>query len=567
MNKKAQQVADYYRRVAASYQQAVLDGTRRTSLAERQKVERQIRDLEKGVPGYRYDERLALRPLVWIALNLVFPLGKKRGKPIQFSGWQAWDTMTLFGWVNENGDRRFSDSFIEIARKNGKSVWAGALLDYLAFGEVDGVSCFIAATSKEQAGECFERAGLSLKMAKGASVKYQNSFNNKVISYKHGNIYAVAAEPKDGKLAYGTVIDEYHQHKSNDLVESFVTGNVSDQQALVIRITTAGVNLNGVCHEEYKTCKKILSGEIEVPSYFVSIYELDENDDFDDSCNWEKANPNIGVSIDFNKLYNQYEKKSQTASGMTTFKTKNLNMWCYSQFKWCQMEKWNEYCSWTVDESSLLGRTCYGGLDLSAVYDFTAFTLDFPMDDGKHVQLSHFWVAEAMVSTLSRQCVIPLERWIEEGLVTATPGEVIDYEYVRDYLNECYLKYKIMFIGADRWRLDSLGMIMPPWFIDVAYEFGQGMKSLSPAIESFERTYLNGDISANGNEVINWMLSCADIVQDPAGNVKLVKPKRQTSEARIDGVVTSVMALDVANAQDGTNLSDDDIDKMISFTR
>lgn len=565
---KVQKIADYYKEAYERYQNSVLSGSRNASIAEINKVRRQLDDIKNGIEGFHFDMKAGIRPLVWIALNLVFPIGEKRGKILKFSDWQAWDTIVLFGWVsNETGNRRFTDAFIEVARKNGKSVYAGALLDYLAFGEIEGVSCYVAATSKEQAGECFDRAGKALKLAKGASVSFYSSQNYKAIKWKSGVIQAIAAEPKDGKLAYASVIDEYHQHKTNALVDSISSGNVSDQQALLIRITTAGTNLNGVCHEEYKTCKKILSGVTSVPSYFVSIYEIDETDDPDDEAVWEKANPNLGVSVDLKKLEGQYMKGKLTAAGFNTFKTKNLNMWCFSTLKWAKMDKWMEYCHWTVDEKLLEGRTCYGGLDLSSVSDFTAFTLDFPMDDGTHVQLSHFWIAEAMKDSIAMQCSIPIDRWVEAGWVTATPGEVIDYEYVRDYLNECYTRYRLLYIGADRWRLSDLEHIMPPWFVDVAYEFGQGMRSMSPSIENFERTYLEGRITANGNEVIDWMMSCADINQDSSGNVKLVKPQRAKSEARIDGVITSVMALDVARAQGDMYFSDEEIEKMVSFTR
>ncbi len=565
---QVQRIANYYKEQFYHYENAVLTGKRSASKAEMAKVMRQKHDLENGVEGFHFDLLKGLRPLVWIALNLVYPLGAKRGKAMKLSDWQAWDTAVLFGWVsNETGNRRFADAFIEVARKNGKSVYAGALLDYLAFGEIEGAQCYVAATSKEQAGECFDRAGKALKLAKGASVSFYSSQNYKAIKWKTGTIMAIAAEPKDGKLAYASVIDEYHQHKTNALVDSISSGNVSDQQALLLRITTAGTNINGVCHEEYKTCKKILSGESYVPSYFVSIYEVEEDDDPEDIRTWEKANPNIGISVDIEKLESQWTKAKLTAAGRTTFLTKNLNKWCFSTQKWAKMDKWMEFCHWTIDERLLEGRACYGGLDLSSVSDFTAFTLDFPMDDGTHVQISHFWIADAMKESIALQCGIPIDRWIDEGWVTATPGEVIDYDYVRDYLNECYTRYKLLYIGADRWRLSDLEHIMPPWFVDVAYEFGQGMKSMSPSIEFFERTYLEGNVSANGNEVIDWMMSCADIKQDPSGNVKLVKPQRAKSEARIDGVITSVMALDVARAQGELYISDDEIERMVSFTR
>jgi phage terminase large subunit-like protein len=103
---------------------------------------------------------------------------------------------------------------------------------------------------------------------------------------------------------------------------------------------------------------------------------------------------------------------------------------------------------------------------------------------------------------------------------------------------------------------------MPPWFIDVAYEFSQGLKTMSPAIKQFERYYLEGNVYALDNECVTWMMSCAEIFQDSTGNIKLVKPRRRT-EARIDGVITSVMALDCAIKHDAEPVGD--VSDLISF--
>ena len=533
------------------YRSAVLRHEKACSKAERAKVQRQEKDLKDGVPGWRFDIDAGLRPLLWIAINLRFPLGPKRGKPMILSDWQAYDVIVLFGWVKADGsgERRFTDAFIEVARKNGKSTYAGALLDYLIFGEVDGVTGYIGATSLDQAEETFKRAGEELKLAKGDKVLVADSKNNKVIKYKEGQIMAIAAEPKDGKLSYAAIMDEYHQHRDNSLLNSIGSGNVSDQQAMLIRITTAGVSLGGVCHEEYKKCKRVLSGELEIPRYFIAIYELDEEDSPDDKLCWPKANPNWGISVNPETFESRYEYARASEDDMIDFKTKNLNMWCHSLHKWANMPIWMERCRWQVDESELEGRMAYGGLDLSSVSDFTSFTLDFPLEDERHVQLTHFWIAESMVTAISRQCRIPLRKWIEMGWVTATPGDVIDYDYVCEYLTWAYSTYQIHYIAADRWRIEELVKLMPPWFTDVAYEFSQGMKTMSPTIMDFERAYLEGKVSDNGNEVVDWMMSCAETFQDSSGNVKLVKPKKRT-EARIDGVITSVMALSNAKTND-----------------
>jgi phage terminase large subunit-like protein len=301
--------------------------------------------------------------------------------------------------------------------------------------------------------------------------------------------------------------------------------------------------------------------------YFFAIYSIDETDDPTNPAVWAKANPNLGVSVDMELLNARFEYSKSSASDMTTFKTKNLNVWCHSLARWANMQIWTEKCTsashyWLKFDNSLDGRLCYGGLDLSSNSDFTAITLDFPMEEGKHVQLTHCWIADDMKDTIARQCRIPLERWIQAGWVTATPGATIDYEYVREYLTDAYSRYQLEYIAADRWKIEELVRIMPPWFVDVAYEFSQGLKTMSPSIKQFERAYLEGNVYALDNECVSWMMSCAEIFQDTTGNIKLVKPKRRT-EARIDGVITSVMALDCAIKHDAEPVGD--VSNLISF--
>lgn len=537
-------MAEGYIKDYESYRDAVLSGSRIASRDELLKVKRQEKDVREGVDGYHWDIGTAVKPLVWMAYNLRFPLGTKRGKRFFLAPWQVYDTMVLFGWVNDNGDRRFLQGYIEVPRKNGKSTWMGGLIDYCAFGELKGVSCYIGATSLDQAEETFKRAAEELQLAKHKNVKVANSKNNKIIEFNQSQIRAIAAAPKDGKLAYLTIIDEYHQHKTNELIDSILSGNVSDQQALLLRITTAGTTLTGPCHEEFTKCERILEGTAEGSSYFVSIYHADEGDDPADSDTWYKANPNLGESVSLDKFEATYKDAKLSAAGMVTFKTKNLNMWVRGTTRWCQMPIWEEKCRWTVDPAALRGQKCYCGLDLSSVYDFTSFTADFITDRG-HVLLQHYWISEGQVDGIARTCRIPLRQWIDMGLVTATPGQVVDYDYVRSYLNDFKEQYEIQYIAVDRWAIDELQAIMPAWFGDCVYEFSQGIKSMCQATKKFERAYLQGEVTANANPIMDWMLDCCEAKMDSADNYKLVKADKHTK--RIDGVITSVMAYDCAD--------------------
>lgn len=557
-------LADFFISKYRLYEDQILSGKRTASKYEMQMVRRQRTDMD-CLSMWRFDFSKAVKPLVWFAANLRFPSGDRKGKPLKLSPWQIWITMVLFGWVNEKGNRRYLDAYIEVARKNGKSTWAAAILCYLCFSheEANGNPCYIAATSLDQAAECFDRARNELC---DMPVKVQDSKNNKVISWNEQKLMAISGEPKDGKLPHGAIIDEYHQHRSNDLIDSIVSGNVSDPNVLVMRITTAGTNLQSVCKQEHDKGLKVLEGSVSMDRYFFAVFTLDEDDPFDVPSLWEKANPNYGVSVDEDLLMNRYEYAKLSAADMITFKAKNLNIWVNSLKRWANMDKWNDRCNVPFDVDSLIGQTCYGGLDLSHNSDFTAFVLDFPDADTKiHRQLYWLFIPGDREVELERQLYVPLRQWVNDGYVVSCPGPVIDYDIVAQCIMEARELYDIKLIAADRWHLGYLDQHLPEWFGELAVEFSQGWKQMSASTSSFERSYLQGNIQANGNPVMRWMMSCAESKADVNGNVRLVKPNVMKSQARIDAVIASIMAYDTAETQTGEGLEGSPSDLLMVF--
>lgn len=556
-----QRLVGYFLKQYEAYRDAVLNGTRVCSSLERHMVERHEED-RRRIKAWHFDRVAAVRPLIWMASNLVFPSGEKKGKPLKLAPWQVWITMVLFGWVDDDGNRRFNDAYIEVARKNGKSAWFGSILDYLAFAsaEANGNPCYIGATSLDQAGECFERAAACLAKT---DAQTHNSKNNKVINWNGNRIIALAAEPKDGKLPHGAIIDEYHQHRSNELINSITSGNVSDPNAMTLRITTAGTNLHGVCKQEHDKGIKVLEGTIRMDRYFFAIYTLDDGDSADDPSVWEKANPNLGVSVDLKLLQSRYDYSKSSAADMVVFKTKNLNIWVNSLKRWANMDLWNGLCCDQWDSESLKGRDCYGGLDLSHNSDFTGYVLDFPMDDGSHRFLYWPFVPEDRITELERTLNIPLMQWVEDGLVTATPGPVIDYSAVADVIKQSTVDYNVRMVAADRYHLQILDQHMPQWWADLAIEFSQGIRQMGPSTSEYERAYMTGQIQSNANPVMRWMMSCAESRTDSNGNVKIVKPDVQRSTARIDLVICSIMAYDTAISQDVCGLTGDVTDMVV----
>lgn len=532
-----------YKKDIQNYINEVLTHTERHSETEILMVKR-AKNEKNGEFVFSWSD--ALFPLCWITKNMKFPSGANMGHPMVFQPWQSFIVSQLFGWSDKDGARKYRNAYIEVPRKNGKSTFIGALCGYMAFSkkECDGSPCYVGATTLDQAGEVFERIANSLKHHKDMQI--QNSKNNKQIIWKNGRVIGISGEPKDGKLSHFAVIDEYHQHKTNKLINSIASGNVSDDRSMLVRITTAGTDLFGVCKQEHDKALRILQGE-ENESYFVAIYTIDKDDDIADPNSWRKANPNWGVSVSEKSYKAQYENCKHSQIELIDFKTKNLNVWVNGLDRWANMDKWNTLCNIEFDESIFTdGGATYGGLDLSTVKDFTALTID-RYNEGVHYLKNWYFIPEGQVYQLEQTLRVPLRDWVAEGKVVATPGDVIDYGLLAEYIKEIKEKYNLELLGCDKWKLDYLANLMPDWFGEVAFEFSQGLKTMSPTIKEFERLYLTGKIQANNDPVLRWMMSNAEIRSDGNDNVKLEKPKRDgVRAARIDGVISSIMAVDTA---------------------
>lgn len=363
---------------------------------------------------------------------------------------------------------------------------------------------------------------------------------------------AISGEPKDGKLSHFTIIDEYHQHKNNLLVNSIASGNVADDKSMLVKITTAGSDLYSVCKLEHDKAEQILKGTLDVPRYFTAIYTIDKNDDISKVETWKKANPNWCVSVSEESFKAQYDMCKFSTSELIDFKTKNLNIWVNGLNRWANMVKWDNLCSSPFEESVMKGGTCYAGLDLATVSDFTALTVDRLVKD-VHYQKYFFWLPEERVVDLERQLKVPLRAWIEKGLVYTTPGGTVDYDKVAEDILDLREKYNIDLIAYDRRYIQYLAPLMPS-VSDRLVEFSQALMSMSPCIKEFERLYLNGKIQSGGNEVMRWMMSMAESKEDGKNNIQLVKPSRSGTLAtknasRIDGVIASIMAVDLASTQ------------------
>lgn len=359
------------------------------------------------------------------------------------------------------------------------------------------------------------------------------------------------AHTLDGLNPSCAIIDEYHAHKTDELLNVIETGMSARTQPLLFIITTAGNDRNVPCFEEYERCSKILERArgYENEQYFCMIFELDKKDDWKNEKNWYKANPNLGVSVEIDDLRMKYKNALQKSTDEASFRTKNLNEWLNVADVWIKQSQWQK-CHRRFSEKNLAGLRCWGGIDLSKRLDITAFTWYFELENGKRYAKHYFFIPEDQIENKMRGDSYLFRRWIKEGYVFATPGETVDYSFMFRKIIDDSKIYDVQEIAYDRNLAAHLIQDLSDVFTCV--EFSQSITGMSEPSKAWEQLIADGKLIDN-NPVMDWMVSCATVKPDANGNIKPIKPDVNKSTKRIDGVITSIMAnnrLEVALADE-----------------
>jgi phage terminase large subunit-like protein len=473
------------------------------------------------------------------------------GKLITLEPWQCFIVASLFGWKKtKDKTRRYRSAYIEVARKNAKTTLLAGIGLYLAFldGE-EGAQVYVAATKRDQA---ILTHGIATKMVRKdkSLTDCIKIFKNNLHNVQHGCKFEPLgkdADTIDGLNAHGAIIDEYHAHPDGALYDVLRSSMGARSQPMIAVITTAGFDTRGPCyHERNYVCNQLQKiVDMVDESYFGIIYTLDENDDWRDPAVWHKANPNLGVSVDVDDMTDMCAKAQESPMKQNDFKTKKCNIWTEARTVWIQSETWKHNNNCRLMD--LTGSLCYGAYDLSTIADLTAWTLCFPPSetDGKYNFIHKFFIPELNMVERERRDKVPYKHWVDAGWICATPGNVVDYAFIEKQIRDDVLKYKITEIAYDPYNASDLTTRLQDTGVPLVI-FQQGFRSISPAAKDFEKRALGHEMEHFGNPVMSWMVECTTIIQDPNGNIKPVKPDRNKASQRIDGVITSLMALDRA---------------------
>jgi len=499
-----------------------------------------------------YIDKYEFNTMTNFMMLLKLPEGEFAGENIPYAPYQA-EYATEMICVRRKSDnyRKHSSGMLFVARKAGKSTFMGVLLLYYLFiDKAKGKQIYCVSNETQQAMLVFNAARNILVQNTTLTNKCNIWKSTKMIEFNKDNfnnfvkVLSGNADTADGKSSDLILFDELHQAKSPDMFHAMTESMAAKPNAQMMIISTAGYNHQGIMRQKYDYAKKVKEGVIKDDSFYSMIFELDEGDDWKDEKNWYKSNPTLGlqygVSLEF--LRSQFIKAQHSGVDEVSFKTKHLNIWTNSAITWIKNEDWNASFKYEINEEDLIGRECYAGLDLASTTDIAAFVLLFQKEEGEYDVLCRFFIPEEGMRERSRKDKVPYETWVKQGYITATDGNVIDYDFIEHQIKQDCEKFNVKEIAYDRWGATQLVTNLENEGISQMVQFGQGFASMSAPTKHIETLVLQQKLNHGNNPVLTWMMSNVALKVDPTNAIKIDKAK---SSEKVDGMVALAMSIGI----------------------
>jgi len=463
-----------------------------------------------------------------------------------FQPWQCFIECNLFGWVHvETGLRRFRESYEEIPRKNGKSARLAARGIYLfcADGEA-GAEVYSGATTEKQAHEVYRPAFQMVQKSAGLKSRYgiEQSGNPKnpgpmYVTEDMSKFEPIIGKPGDGSSPHAALIDEYHEHDTDDMVDTMQTGMGAREQPLLSIITTAGSNLGGPCYEKRRDVIRILERQVEDETIFGIVFGIDETDSWDSPDSLKKANPNYGISVFEDFLLAQLAQAKRSATKQNAFRTKHLNEWVGARTVWMNMLAWQRQKRvMTVED--FRGVPCWMGVDLASKLDVAALVMLFERGQESFV-VPRFYVPEAALEENDKY-----RQFATSGDLIVTPGAQTDIAFIEEDIKKFAAIVSLQDAGFDDWQAnDLMNRLQSTSLKDKVVNFNQTVRNMSEPMKEVEARVISRRLWHDGNPVMTWMMGNVAAKIDAKENIYPRKESESDPRCKIDGPVALIMSM------------------------
>ena len=484
--------------------------------------------------------------------------GKHSGKPFTLEGWQQFIIANIVGFYwKGTTTRRYTSSYIEVSRKQGKTALAAALcLYYLIADGEDGAEVLLAANSKEQAKIAFDMCS---KFSKGldSKGKYLPAYRADILfNLTNSKLKVLAADDSklDGFNASFGLLDEYHAAKNSKVRDVIKSSMGMRMNPHLCTITTAGFDKTLPCYQLRTVAIEVLNGLKVDDEMFIAIYSLDADDDWRDEENWVKCAPNLDITVTSKYIRGQVQQAINNPADEVGVKTKTLNLWCDSSNVWLP-EDYIIKCSQEVDLNKFAGMDCYVGVDLAATSDLTAVAYLVVLD-GTYYFKTHYYLPESALKDKADKELY--KYWKQQGYLTVTSGNVTDYDYITTDMLRYADVVNIQSVGYDKynatqWAIDSTEQGLP------LEEYPQTLGNFNMPTRELERLILSGKAVIDNNEINRYCFRNVTLKAIPDVHLEDVwfKPVlNQDNESGRVSVSMKVSATDSQNVTAGFILKD-----------
>lgn len=544
-----------YAKIAKRYAQDVRDGLIPACRFVQLAAERHLTDLARMGSAdfpFEFDEIKAAAICRFLEL-MPHTKGQwaRRKEKIKLENWQVFSLAVGFGWVKKSdGFRRFRIIYIEVPRKNGKSQLAAGIGLYMLCADGDfGAEVYSGATTQKQAWEVFRPAHrmveLTEELREAAGIELMAS--NISVPENGGRFEPIIGKPGDGATPSCAIVDEFHEHKTDELYETMITGMGAREQPLMLVLTTAGSDIAGPCYALRTDVTHMLTGTVPNDELFGIIYTIDEGDEWTAEESLIKANPNYNISIKGDFLKSQVKDAMNSPRRQSSIKTKHLNIWVNARDSWMNLESWQLCARPDLKEEDFKGEPCWVGLDLASKIDITSvvkiFIRDVISEDAEtfkeYFLFGRHYVPEAQAKKEDKR---HYQNWVQSGELIATPGNVIDFDRIREDLIADSELFRIVNVGYDPFGATQLAMQLDGHGVPVI-EVKQTVTQLSEPMKWIEALVLDRRLFHDNNSCMNWMIGNVTAKPDAKDNIF---PRKERDELKIDGLVAGLNAMRVS---------------------
>ncbi|MEQ1901876.1 MAG: terminase TerL endonuclease subunit [Devosia sp.] len=511
------------------------------------------------VGEFWFDEATADKVVAFFPEHLTFTKGEYAGKPFVLEEWEEDDIIRpLFGWKRADGTRRYRRCYVWIARKNGKSELAAGIALLMLMGDAElGGEVYSLASNEDQARIVFDRATAMVQRSPTLSGLLDCFTTSIYCAQLNAAFKPISGVPK-GKHGFSTsgmIGDEIHEWKSGDLYQFLHDAEGSRRQPLEFLISTAGEKGT---HGEviWQECQNILDGTDPDLTTLVVVYAADAEDDWKDPAVWAKANPALGKGKKLDALEAEAREAMQKPRLENNFRRYQLNQWTEQAVRWLAIDAvdshgrqfgW-DHCKgpvgWKDLRALLQGKRCYSGIDLSSIIDLSSLMHWFPVQDGLDVPvvLGRFYKPKDYLEEHSKRDKLPYKEWAESGALTATDGNVVDYDFVQRDLLTDWEEFDIGGIGIDKYNATQFAVSVQKLGLPIEF-FSQGIMAMNPPSKELERLVIANGLHHGGHPILRQHAKVVRVKMDEAENIK---PVKNEATGRIDGIVGTVIAIGMA---------------------